>query len=456
MIKSSSTEELQSTKCNGCGLRHFQLAKFCSECGKPLPPLDMRVPPSLPFLAETEVKAPPLIASTSDEAGGNGHFLSLLWVRKVGLFVVTVSAVILASFLWLKTHPITAEAQYSLGWRYLNGENFKRDESEAFHWIHRAADHRYPDAEAQLGFMYVNGIGINKDYAQAANWYRRAAQDGSPLALYNLGAMYNEGLGFQKDMPEAIRWWRKAAEQGYAEAQNNIGAAYKLGQGGLPKDNKQAMFWFSKSAAQGNADAEQSLASSYFTGDGEEKNEAQGIELWRKAAVQGDASSEYNLGVGYEKGLGGLTADPEQALDWYSKAAEQGNQDAKKAIVNIRTNQQQRQAELLAQQQQEQEVSTRKRGESIDFASLYAKAYGTGLRIGKRYNITARVTADLGLYSTNASSGDAIYGDHAFDDDEQMETVIGRAVNENHLICTVVVSMGNNNRIQIHRAENCH
>jgi hypothetical protein len=96
-------------------------------------------------------------------------------------------------------------------------------------------------------------------------------------------------------------------------------------------------------------------------------------------------------------------------------------------------------------------------GTPIDFSSLYAKAYGTGMEFDKRYQVRARVTSDLtGLFQLS-QGGDGIFGDRDFDDQSQMEQVMRAAVNKPYeLSCTVVVSMGSNGRGQIHRAENCN
>jgi hypothetical protein len=99
-------------------------------------------------------------------------------------------------------------------------------------------------------------------------------------------------------------------------------------------------------------------------------------------------------------------------------------------------------------------------GTPIDFAALYANTYGSGLEIGKRYQVAASVNDNLTvLDSATKPSGADINGDQDFDDSTQLESVIRQAVSKpymENLICTVVVSMGGNHRLLIHRAENCH
>ena len=48
------------------------------------------------------------------------------------------------------------------------------------------------------------------------------------------------------------------------------------------------------------------------------------MEIWRPLAEQGHASAQYSLGLMVQQGEG-VAQDDAQALDWYRKAAEQGN-----------------------------------------------------------------------------------------------------------------------------------
>jgi TPR repeat protein len=47
------------------------------------------------------------------------------------------------------------------------------------------------------------------------------------------------------------------------------------------------------------------------------------VEWFRKAAEQGDAKAQYNLGIAYDKGQG-VAQDYAKAAQWYRKAADQG------------------------------------------------------------------------------------------------------------------------------------
>jgi len=51
-------------------------------------------------------------------------------------------------------------------------------------------------------------------------------------------------------------------------------------------------------------------------------------------AEKGDAIAQYNLGVMYDEGKG-VEKDEKEAVKWYRKAAEQGDDDAKAALKKL-------------------------------------------------------------------------------------------------------------------------
>jgi TPR repeat protein len=65
----------------------------------------------------------------------------------------------------------------------------------------------------------------------------------------------------------------------------------------------------------------------YANGLGVQKNAASAVQWYSKAAQQGDASAQYNLGLMYANGQG-VSKDYAIAAKWYRKAAEQGLPEA--------------------------------------------------------------------------------------------------------------------------------
>ncbi len=109
------------------------------------------------------------------------------------------------------------------------------------------------DVNAQwvLGFMYLNGEGIPQNYKQAAYWLTKAAEQGFALAQFNLGFMYDNGKGVPQDDKKALYWYKKAALQGLAEAQTNLGVMYAADHS-AGQDYAIAYSWFNLAALQGN------------------------------------------------------------------------------------------------------------------------------------------------------------------------------------------------------------
>ena len=58
------------------------------------------------------------------------------------------------------------------------------------------------------------------------------------------------------------------------------------------------------------------------------------VEWDRKAAERGLADAQFILGFMYENGYG-VEQDLRKAREWYQKAANQGNEDAKKVLERL-------------------------------------------------------------------------------------------------------------------------
>ncbi len=70
----------------------------------------------------------------------------------------------------------------------------------------------------------------------------------------------------------------------------------------------------------------------YATGTGVPQDYTIAIEWWLKAANQGDAEAQNNLGYSYANGFG-VPKDTNIARQWYLKAIAQGD---KTAQINLR------------------------------------------------------------------------------------------------------------------------
>lgn len=105
---------------------------------------------------------------------------------------------------WIRKAAVQghADAQFYLGKCYENGECVNKDFAEAMKWYRKAAENGHDvaktkisiddilqkskdgNAEAQyeLGNCYFNGNDVKKDISQALKWYQKAAEQGHPQA----------------------------------------------------------------------------------------------------------------------------------------------------------------------------------------------------------------------------------------------------------------------------------
>lgn len=78
-------------------------------------------------------------------------------------------------------------------------------------------------------------------------------------------------------------------------------------------------------AEQGDAYAQYALASFYNSGQGVELDPQKAVTWYEKSAQQNNDLAQYSLGVMYEFGDGGLEKSQGEANKWYRLAADNGN-----------------------------------------------------------------------------------------------------------------------------------
>ncbi len=86
------------------------------------------------------------------------------------------------------------------------------------------------DAVAQynLGVKYDEGQEFIQDYKEAVKWYRLSAEQGYTKAQYNLGNKYYYGKGVIQDYVMAHMYWNIASVSGFKNAIKNRGIVEKM------------------------------------------------------------------------------------------------------------------------------------------------------------------------------------------------------------------------------------
>ena len=71
------------------------------------------------------------------------------------------------------------EAQYNIGWMYLNGYGLMMNDRLALEWWERASDQGYTDATFSIAMLYSLGEGqVKRDMNKAVSYYLMAVEDG--------------------------------------------------------------------------------------------------------------------------------------------------------------------------------------------------------------------------------------------------------------------------------------
>lgn len=298
-----------------------------------------------------------------------------------------------------------AAAQRVLGFRYSLGVDVEKDEAAAFEWTQKAAQQGDAKAMFNLGNDYATGKGVEADATEARRWFRKAAE--ALLAQVGKGEMFDcrafvitgqdllgEGNGKAvRDPALGMAFLEIAARCGDAEGMRLFGEQYAIGKN-VEEDFDTALFWLRRAsrhgdekaagivgrintakwhrriqelnekadagdseaerlveavaaqfqasrragdpdwvtemkvrAAGGFAPAQNSLGFSYAMGDGVSQDDEQAVEWWRKAADQGESEAMWWLGVYLSRGVG-AEKDVWQALQLWQRSHELGCEDA--------------------------------------------------------------------------------------------------------------------------------
>eukprot|EP00698_Gefionella_okellyi_P016071 TRINITY_DN4574_c0_g1_i1.p1 TRINITY_DN4574_c0_g1~~TRINITY_DN4574_c0_g1_i1.p1 ORF type:complete len:195 (-),score=35.60 TRINITY_DN4574_c0_g1_i1:51-611(-) len=149
-------------------------------------------------------------------------------------------------------------------------------------------------------YCLLFGIGhfaVQQDREEAYRLLRTECETSDPHVQYLLGLCFDVGYGCKMDKAHAFKWYEGSGN--HLDALNNL--AFLL-------DRQYAPI----------ADRHRAIA------------------LLRQSAMQGYAVAQFSIGYVYECGKSGVVQkDIEQAKHWYSLSAEEGNEDAVKALNRL-------------------------------------------------------------------------------------------------------------------------
>lgn len=207
-----------------------------------------------------------------------------------------------------------------------------------FNWIqgtecdYQLAMKMFSKAPLVLGYfhlagMYDDGEGVEKDYKKSFELYQKAANFGYNPAEYEIGRALQNGWGCEKNEKEAFNYYVRAKEHGNLGAYNELGHCYVNGIG-VEVNDEIGFKQFMEGATKGDVFATSNVGWAYENGRGVSRDYLKAIEWFKKADI---AYSNRHLGYIYLNGKG-VSVDKELAKQYYQKAADMGDEEAKKAL----------------------------------------------------------------------------------------------------------------------------
>ncbi|GAM83157.1 hypothetical protein ANO11243_011430 [Dothideomycetidae sp. 11243] len=293
-------------------------------------------------------------------------------------YQMRIDAMNIVSFLADQHHP---KAEFIKGmWWEFGKFGCRIDKKEAFRCYSRAADRSYTRAEYRIGMLYE----ASNDPIKALKHYHKGVAAGDAACLYRLGMMTLRGQhGQEQDFARGIDLVRqsaavaddnapqgayvygmllageleqislphgllphderaarveieKAAYMKFAKAQLKMGIAYELGALGCDFNPAYSMHYYALAARQGEAEAEMGISKWFLVGHEGlfSKSEELSYIYAQRSAMTGFGNAEFALGYFNELGIH-VPKNVDLALEWYKKAAANGNADAKGRIDGI-------------------------------------------------------------------------------------------------------------------------
>jgi uncharacterized protein len=181
------------------------------------------------------------------------------------------------------------DAQYILGLLYeFPQDGAPANRSGAAYWFKRASDQGHVQATYRLGLYYYDQ-GSDTD---AYHYLEKAAKPGFPPAMTMLGEMIvKENIGGNGPY-YGLFWLEKAARVGDPDAQNDLGKrawGLYLHPSSPERSEHTPLEWFTMAAAGGSCEAAANLGGVYFNGLGVTQSSVLADQAFRRAESCPDA-----------------------------------------------------------------------------------------------------------------------------------------------------------------------
>ena len=280
------------------------------------------------------------------------------------------------AFLWYQKSSSQGQpyASYAVAQMYSKGEYVSQG-GETAQRYYKAALSGFLELESmeqaddnlyyKLGFMFKKGLGTDIDMDRAIDYFKRSAEMNNKNGLYEYGKALLLGEHIPQDKEKAVKLLEKAIKLENINAKRFFALELISGEH-LDQDIDKGLAMLTECADSRDAYACYKLGKIYFKGDivlqdldksekyllSAEDNEftqyafgklylqkekydiLKAVDCFEKSADKNMWSS-YQLGKIYLFGAAGLTKDKEQAIEWFTKSANDGNEYAQAMLDNI-------------------------------------------------------------------------------------------------------------------------
>ena len=280
------------------------------------------------------------------------------------------------AFLWYQKSSSQGQpyAAYSIAQMYRYGEYVTKDNDTAQRYYQQALsgflkiennDMANDDLFYKLGQMFKLGLGTNSDVTKAIEYFRRSAEMNNKNGLFEYGKALLIGEHIPQNTDSAVKLLEKAVKLKNSNAKRFLALEYISGEH-LEQDIEKGIALLTECADSGDVIACYRLGKIYLQGEimsqnldkaekylllaedseyaqyalaklylQEEKYDIQKAVNYFENCADKNHWASYQLGRIYLFGAEGFTKDKEQAIEWFTKSANDGNEYAQAMLDDI-------------------------------------------------------------------------------------------------------------------------
>ena len=280
------------------------------------------------------------------------------------------------AFLWYQRSSSQGQpyAAYSIAQMYRYGEYVTKDNDTAQRYYQQALsaflkiesdDMANDDLFYKLGQMFKLGLGTDSDVTKAIEYFRCSAEMNNKNGLFEYGKALLIGEHIPQNTDSAVKLLEKAVKLKNSNAKRFLALEYISGEH-LEQDIEKGIALLTECADSGDVIASYRLGKIYLQGEimsqnldkaekylllaadneytqyalaklylQEEKYDIQKAVNYFENCADKNHLASYQLGRIYLFGAAELTKDKEQAIEWFTKSANDGNEYAQAMLDNI-------------------------------------------------------------------------------------------------------------------------